>query len=344
MGKSASAPPAPDYAAAAKETAAGNLAAAQTAAAANRVNQITPYGNLTYRESGTDTQGNPMWTATTSLSPEQQQLYNQQIQTSLGLGGLQNQGLGYVQNMLSKPFDTSQLAQTGINPGENYSDAIMRQLQPQIKQDREALDAQLANQGIMPGSQAYENAMRMQGMKEAQLRDQAIVSGMNTGLQARQQGFQEAGYIRNEPINTLNAIRSGSQVTNPSFTSVPQQATTAGADMMGAMQGTYNANLAAANAQNAANAQMTSGLFQLGGAALIGMSDIRSKENISLVGYLFNGLPVYEYEYKSEFKDHPLAGKGKFIGVMAQDVEEIFPNAVITLNDGYKVVNYGALL
>jgi hypothetical protein len=269
MGKSAQAAPAPDYAAAAKETAAGNLAAAQTATAANRVNQVTPYGNLTYKEEGTDTQGNPMWTATTSLSPEQQKLLDIQNQTSIGMGNLQNQGLGYVQNMIQQPFDTSKIAQIGINPGENYSDAIMRQLQPQIAQDRQSLDAQLANQGIMQGSQAYENAMRMQGMKEAQMRDQAIVGGMNTGLAANQQQFGQQGYIRNEPINTLNAIRSGSQVTNPTFQSTPQQATTAGADLMGAQQGAYNAAQAGANAQNASNAGMTSGLVTLGAAGIM---------------------------------------------------------------------------
>ncbi len=48
MGKSApSAPPPPDYAGAARETAAGNLDAARANIAANRVNQITPYGNVT---------------------------------------------------------------------------------------------------------------------------------------------------------------------------------------------------------------------------------------------------------------------------------------------------------
>ena len=73
------------------------------------------------------------------------------------------------------------------------------------------------------------------------------------------------------------------------------------------------------------------------------MSDIRTKENIVPVGFLPNGLPVYEYEYKQEFKDNPLAGHGKFIGVMAQEVEQIMPEAVITLSNGYKAVNYGAL-
>jgi hypothetical protein len=64
LGPAPSAPAPPDYAAAARETAAGNISAAQTATAANRVNQVTPYGNLTYSESGTDSRGNPIWTAT----------------------------------------------------------------------------------------------------------------------------------------------------------------------------------------------------------------------------------------------------------------------------------------
>jgi hypothetical protein len=54
-----------------------------------------------------------------------------------------------------------------------------------------------------------------------------------------------------------------------------------------------------------------------------------------------NGLPVYEFEYKPEFK--AIAGEGKFIGVMAQEVELVQPEAVITRPDGYKMVNYGVL-
>ena len=83
----------------------------------------------------------------------------------------------------------------------------------------------------------------------------------------------------------------------------------------------------------------------LGGAAMMSpigtFSDIRTKENIKQVGFLPNGLPVYEYEYKPKWKDE--AGHGKFIGVMAQEVELIQPEAVITRPDGYKMVNYGVL-
>jgi hypothetical protein len=119
------------------------------------------------------------------------------------------------------------------------------------------------------------------------------------------------------------------------------QANTAGADLLGATQMGYNAQLGAANAQNAANSQFTQGLFSLGGAAL--MSDIRTKENIEPIGVASNGLTVYSYEYKDEFKDHELAGHGIHIGYMAQEVEQVYPHAVKTLDDGYKVVDYGLL-
>ena len=341
MGKSASAPPPPDYTGAAKETAAGNLEAARANIAANRVNQYTPYGSLEYEVSGEDKFGNPMWKATQSLAPAQQQLLDYQNKASLGLGELTGKGLGYVSNMLETPFDVSQLPSTGFNPSQTYQEAYMQRLAPQLQQGRDKLQQDLANRGIDIGSEAYDRAMMQQSQRENDLLLGATTQGFGVGQQARQQGLQEQAYLRNEPLNTLNAVRTGAQVQGPSFVNPAMQANTAGADILGATQMGYNANLAASNAQNAANAQMTQGLFSLGGAAI--MSDIRTKENIKAIGWLPNGLPVYEYEYKAEFKDHPLAGHGTHTGVMAQEVEAMYPNAVITLHDGYKAVDYGKL-
>lgn len=382
-------PATPDYASAAKETAAGNLEAARAAAAANRVNQVTPYGSLNYSVTGKDPYGNPTWTATTALSPEQQQLYNYDVQSSLGLGRLQNKGLNYVGQMIDQPFSTASLPQLssqlnapklqtslenqGMEGWDKASGLIMQRLAPQMERQQKSLDTQLANQGIMRGSEAYNQAQQDLAMKQNDLMNQAQLTGLGAqqqffgqGLQAGQfgntaqqqmlqnqlsqaelanrargQGFQELAYQRNEPINTLNAVRSGSQVTTPNqfYVNAPQQATTAGADMLGAAGMTGNAAIANANAQNANRNAMMQGLFSLGGAAM--MSDIRTKENITRIGTLPNGLPFYEFEYKSEFKDE--AGHGKFIGVMAQEVELVQPKAVITRPDGYKMVNYGAL-
>jgi len=305
MGKSASAPPAPDYTAAAQATAAGNLDAARAATAANRVNQVTPYGSLNYNISGQDPYGNPTWTATQSLAPEQKQLLDIQNQLSIGTGQLGQKGLGYVENMISQPFDTSKLVSTGFNPSQSYQDAYMQRLQPQIAQGREALDVKLANSGIPVGSEAYNRAMMAQSQRENDLLLGATTQGFGVGQQARQQGFNELAYQRNEPINTLNAVRSGAQVQSPTFVNPAMQANTAGADILGATQMGYNAQMGAANAQNAANNAMTQGLFSLGGAAL--MSDIRTKENIEPIGIANNGLTIYKYEYKPEFKDHELA-------------------------------------
>jgi len=340
LGPAASAPAAPDYTAAAKETAAGNVDAARLATAANRVNQVTPYGNLDYAVSGTDPYGNPTWTATTSLSNIGQQLLNNQNQTSLGLGGTINASLGNVQNTMSQPFNPN-LPQVGINAGEQYQDAYMRRLQPQIEQGREALDVKLANQGIPVGSEAYKRAMMSQSQKENDLLLGATTQGFGTGLSANQQAYNQAMTNYNMPLNTLSALRTGAQVQNPTFVNSAQQANTAGADLLGAAQMGYNAQMGDFNSKVAQQANFNQGLMSLGGAAM--MSDIRTKENIEPIGIDRNGLTVYRYEYKPEFKNHELAGRGVHYGYMAQEVEQVYPYAVKTLNDGYKVVDYGLI-
>ena len=268
LGPAPSAPAAPDYTGAAQATAAGNVAAAQTATAANRVNQVTPYGNLDYSQNGTDAQGNPIWTATTSLSNVGQQLLNNQNSTSLGLGSTINSALGNVQNTMSQPFNPN-LPQVGINAGQNYQDAAMQRLAPQLSQQRELLTNQLANQGIPVGSQAWQTAQMNQGQKENDLLAANTTQGFNTGLAANQQAYTQAMTNYNMPLNTLSALRTGASVQNPTFQNVPQQATTAGADLLGATTATGNYNLAGSNAANAAQSNLNSGLMGLGGAAML---------------------------------------------------------------------------
>ena len=343
LGPAPSAPAAPDYRAAAQETAQGNLDAARVATAANRVNQVTPYGNLDYTQSGTDPYGNPTWTATQTLSPEQQQLLDYQNQTSIGLGQLAGKGLGYVSNMLETPFDTSKLPSTGFNPSQSYQDAYMQRLAPQLQMWRDQLAQDLANKGIDIGSKAYENAMRMQAQRENDLLLGATTQGFGVGQQARQTALQEQAYLRNEPLNTLSAVRTGAQVQGPQFVNSAQQATTAGPDILGAAQMGYNAQMGDFNAKQAAQANLNQGLFSLGGAGIMKYSDMRLKENIKAIGVMNNGLTLYSFEYIDEIKLNPMAGDGIHVGVMAQEVEQVFPYAVRTLDDGYKVVDYGLL-
>lgn len=73
------------------------------------------------------------------------------------------------------------------------------------------------------------------------------------------------------------------------------------------------------------------------GAAIFAASDRRLKENIEVVGRDERTmLPLYEFEYKG--------GDGRrFIGVMADDVEKVYPEAVSEMSNGYKAVDYGML-
>jgi hypothetical protein len=270
LGPAPSAPDAPDYAGAASQTAAGNLAAARQATAANRVNQRTPYGTLDYAITGEDPYGNPTWTATQSLNPQQQRLLDLQNQASIGLGELSGKGLGYVSNMIDQPFSTSTLGAMPINAGEQYQDAMLRRLAPTLEQQRSSLETKLVNQGIPQNSEAWNRAMMQQGQRESDLLNSAITSGFGVGLQARQRGFEELAYQRNEPINTLNAVRSGAQVTGPQFVNSAQQATTQGPDLLGAAQMGYNAQMGNFNAQQAAQQNLNQGLMGLAGAGLMG--------------------------------------------------------------------------
>ena len=239
------------YTQAAQASAASNLQNAQQAVAANRVNQVTPFGNVSYTQSGTDAQGNPIWTATQTL-PQ-------------GLQGAYQGIMGQVSNQYGQAFNP-QLPSVGINPGETYSDAIMRRLTPIQERQRKSLEVDLANQGIMPGSEAYNRAKEQLSQSQNDQLTSAVIGGFQTGLAANQNAFNQGLTSYQLPMATLNQLRTGAQ---PSYVSPSQQATVAGPDYLGAYTAQQNYNLGLQNAQAASNAGLTSGLFGLGSAALL---------------------------------------------------------------------------
>ena len=246
------------YIQSAQATTLGNLAGATQATAANRVNQVTPYGNLNYSKT-TDQYGNPTWTATQSLSPELQDL------TQSSLKGLQA---------------SQENPMYGINPGETYSDAIMRRLAPQIAQSDEQQTAALANQGIVPGTIAYDNAMRTYNQGKNDLLTSAQINGMNTGLQAQQLQGTQATNIKS--------------LSTPNYVNPYSQAAVSGPDYLGAYSTSNAQAIAAQNAANAKTANTQSGLYGLGGAALLGSGGIGGLANLASSGISgLSGLSQY---------------------------------------------------
>ena len=149
------------------------------------------------------------------------------------------------------------------------------------------------------------------------------------------QQFQLQSQIQSQPLNMLNAVRSGSQVSAPSFVNTPQQQTTAGPDMLGAAQGQNQYNMGLYNSQVASNNSSNGLLGSLGGAALgaLKFSDARLKTNIKRIGTHNSGLGIYSY-IKFGMPE---------IGVLAHEVEKVVPSAVTAHASGYKMVNYEAL-
>ena len=101
--------------------------------------------------------------------------------------------------------------------------------------------------------------------------------------------------------------------------------------------GIGNANANADLAANNASANIWNMIGKLGGSAasaagsMMMLSDERLKEDIEQVGELYDGQPVYKYRYI----DSPMFQ----IGLMAQDVEQTYPDAVGEIA-GFKAVDY----
>lgn len=270
-GKKAKTPKAPDYMALAREQSQMQKDINRETLAANRVNQVTPYGNMEYTQTGTDQYGNPTYTATQTLSPEQQDIYGKQTGLFSDLLGSANAGLSNYQQTLENPqIDTSKLAQIGINPGETYSDAIMRRLQPQIEQERNSFETSLVNKGIAPGTEAYMNARRSFDQAQNDKMTSAITGGMGVGMQANQQGFNQALTNQQLPLNTLNALRSGVQMTQPNYVNSAGMQSWQAPDLMGAAQQGFNTKMGGYNAAQQANSNFMGGLMGLGGSVLGG--------------------------------------------------------------------------
>lgn len=270
MGGKSDAPAPPDYTSAANATAAGNREAALAGTEANRVNQYTPNGNLTYAQTGTSASGNPLWSSYQTLSPEQADIQAKNNALSQSLLGTAGTGLNQVHTLLSgnnTALDESKLAQPSIQ-GQAVQDAIMSRLRPEMEREQKGLDNQLANQGIMQGSEAWGTAQDKQTQGKNDLYTQAALQGIQTGNAARQQGIGEQYSTQTRPLDIVNALRTGNQVSNPAWAPVPQQTPYQGPDLLGAAQGNYNAQMGQYNAQQAQQNALTGGLFSLGSAAL----------------------------------------------------------------------------
>lgn len=331
-------PAAPDPVATA--TAQGNMNqnTATTQQLLNMTNQVTPDGSLTYTQSGNNTftgaDGKtytvPQFTATQTLSPTGQKLYDLTNESKLNLGNAGVTASKKIGDILGTNVNLSNDAVEN-----RLLDLGTKRLQPQFARDEASLRANLINSGIRPGSDAWNTEMTRLSQNKNDALDQLVLSGHSTAV-------NDILTERNQPINEISALMSGSQVGQPNFTSTPQTQV-AGTDYAGMVQNNYNAQNDQYKTQLAQQNAMMGGLFGLAGtlggagvkaaAPFIMSSDRRLKSDIERIGTTKHGLPFYEYTIAGERQR----------GVMADEVEKVMPDAVGVDAAGFKTVNYTML-
>jgi len=126
---------------------------------------------------------------------------------------------------------------------------------------------------------------------------------------------------------------------------------------------TQLANLQGAVGQSQGLADLYAGMFTGAGGLLSGLtsavpgtldaianvknaffpnSDINLKDNIKRLGKLPNGLSTYTWDWTEEAKE--IVGNQPSYGVIAQEVQQVLPEAVIRQSNGYLAVDYSKIL
>ncbi len=296
---------------------ASNIKSATAQQNLNMVNQVTPFGNQTHTQIGTNPDGTPKYQSTTTLSPQLQNLLNTQLSNA---------------NTAASGITTPNYQTVGSNDysadRQRVEDAMFGRLNSQIDRDRASMEQNLANKGIQVGAEAYRNSADDFNRGVSDARTSVLLAGGQE--QPRLSDLERANTAANNQISNQSlqdrlAIMSGQSVGMPQFNSTPT-AGVAPTDVAGNAWQQYGA-------QKQQNDSFWNGLGAIGGA-LGGwaFSDERLKTDKERGGETEGGTPIYSYRYKGS----PMMQ----MGVMAQDVKKKQPEAVKKTPSGFLAVNY----
>jgi len=236
------------------------------------------------------------------------------------------------------------------------------QIQASLQPAREAIREQQAGQNAMYGAAGGLGSSRMaladknlsqlgqQRLQSAAAQTSAAIEAQrqqaaNTLLGTGAQGVSTAGNLYGGMMNTgFNAGTAAGNLYGQSVDTTGKAIGAAQSPMdlynkyasvvFGVPQASTTPNFAGTQGSTSSGSGFNFGFGQ--------GSDISIKENIQKIGSLKNGINLYKFEYKDQYKD--TWGHGQQIGVMAQEVEKVIPEAVSTHKDGYKLVNYSMVM
>lgn len=265
MGKPKSPKP-PDPIATAGAQTSTNIGTALAEQMMNMTGQVTPYGSLSYDQTGTYDYRDPLtgrvynlprFTANQTLAPGQQAIFDQFQGGQLNLAELFNDRSAWAQDYLNTPFSLGNEATEArlFELGRGRLDPMFAEREQQLRTD-------LANRGITEGSEGWQREMQRFGQGQNDAYNQLLLTG-------RSQAANEALTERNQPLNEILALMSGSQVQQPNFVNTPQSQLPT-VDYAGLVQNNYQNQMNAYNQQMAGRQNLLGGLFGLGAGLLSG--------------------------------------------------------------------------
>ena len=264
--------------------------------------------------------------------PKQQQAQSALTNRIANMGGVTTSTAGrrMVGDLLKSQAD--ERANAGFEAISRGGEEAAREFGMDMSRRQQAIQELMQRAGFVNQAQGQDFE---QQLAQGQFRNTAVGQNIANMFQnaslanaSRGQGLQELLNLRQAPLNELMALLGGTQVGPTSFQG-GGSAAWAPANIYGAAQDAYGAQMAQANARRAQGANALNAGLQLFGM----FSDRRLKSNIERIGELPSGLPVYSYVIFGE----------PAIGVMADEAERLFPEAVSTHSSGFKMVDYARI-
>lgn len=271
-------------------------------------------GGRWVEEAATTSREIPQWERIVEMSPEQQGLYDRQVGVQTNLLDLAGSQTRRLQDTLGAPLNYDGIAEAPGSislargdttfadvggpqralPTSDYSadrkrveDALYSRLNPQLDQDRAALETQLVNQGFSRGTEAFQRELDSANRAATDARMAVILAGGQE--QSRLAGLDQARF----------------QLENAAQDQAFGQAQSRGLFGLGAIQQNNNAALTEAQFQNTARERAIQERMALRNApineisALLGQSQVSMPQFSPFQAGTIANTPVGDYVYRS---------------------------------------------
>ena len=343
------APKAPDYSKLAAQQSKDQKEIAEYLTAANRPNQIDAFGN---QIKWTKDPKTGQWTQSQIWNQDVRDQYKGQMEAANSANDLYKGKLNELKSQ--GKFSGVAMPTYDENSGKAVSDATYNLYRsraiPEQERRTSGLDSQLRLQGLQPGTEAYDRAMRNMMTSNADAdyaaSQNATLAGYDEARQRYLAQLQGQGQEYNQKLNNYNLPWQQAQMAqgmasdryNPQMPGFSGATGWNPADQLGAANAKYSNQVSSSNSSN-----QKKGSTMGAGASMFSsymMSDEELKSNIQELDgrqALEDLLAIGGYRWTWKADGTP------DYGVIAQQVNKVFPEAVARIDD-HLAVNYSFLV